>query len=228
MQYIRKSHDRGVADLGWLQSHHTFSFGEYYDPAHMGVSALRVINDDIVQPGKGFGTHGHQDMEIISYVISGAVAHKDSEGNEAIIPAGDVQIMSAGRGIRHSEYNPSSEAETNFLQIWIQPNKKGVKPAYGQMTIESKGTFTPLVTPDGRDNSLSMNQDASLYKVSMVSNEELTLANGERNGYLHIVKGIVAVSGKVFSAGDAFALGPHEKVELEAKTGLEALWFDLP
>lgn len=228
MLFIRKSKDRGVADLGWLQSHHTFSFGEYHDPEHMGVSALRVINDDIVQPAKGFATHSHNDMEIISYVISGAIAHKDSEGNEAVIPAGDVQIMSAGRGIHHSEYNPSSEAETNFLQIWIQPNKKGVKPTYGQMTVESKRTLTPLVTPDGRDNSLSMNQDASLYKLRMGEDEELTLANTARHGYLHIVKGMVTAAGQIFSAGDAFALGPHEKVELQAKTEVEALWFDLP
>lgn len=167
-------------------------------------------------------------MEIISYVISGAVAHKDSEGNEAIIPAGDVQIMSAGRGIRHSEFNPSSEVETNFLQIWIEPNKKGADPAYGQMTIKPKGTFTPLVTVDGHENSLIMNQDASLYLVRMVKNEELTLANAERHGYLHIVKGELKAGGEVFTSGDAFALGQHEKVELLAKTNIEALWFDLP
>ena len=228
MQFIRKSHDRGVVDLGWLHSHHTFSFGEYHDPEYMGISALRVINDDIVQPGKGFATHGHKDMEIISYVVSGAVAHKDSEGNEAIIPAGDVQIMSAGRGIRHSEFNPSNAIETNFLQIWIQPNKKGVVPAYGQMTIQSKGTFTPLVTPDGHEGSLTMNQDASLYQLRMVKDEELTLANAERHSYLHIVKGELSAAGEVFTAGDAFALGQHEKVALLAKTNIEALWFDLP
>ncbi len=227
MKYIRKGNQRGAVNLGWLKSQHTFSFGEYYDPDHMGVSVLRVINDDIVQPGKGFATHGHDNMEIISYVVKGSVAHKDSEGNEAVIPAGDVQIMSAGSGIRHSEYNPSQSEAVNFLQIWIQPSQRNVNPAYGQMTIQDTGTLTPLVTPDGREGTLKIHQNASLYKVMLDVNESLTLRSDERCGYFHLVKGAITVKGQSFVAGDAFAI-ENDVIELSANEPLEALWFDLP
>lgn len=227
MKYIRKADQRGAANFGWLKSQHSFSFGSYYDPEHMGISALRVINDDIVQPGRGFETHGHDNMEIISYVVKGAVAHKDSEGNEAVIPAGDVQIMSAGTGIRHSECNPSQTEDVTFLQIWIQPNQRNVTPAYGQMTIETTGKLTPLVTPDGRNNTLKMNQDAILYKVILDANELLTLSSDKRSGYFHLVKGAITVGDMLFGAGDAFAI-EDDAVEISASEPVEALWFDLP
>ena len=228
MQYVRKAESRGSVDIGWLKSQHTFSFGEYYDPNHMGISVLRVINDDIVQPGQGFSTHGHKDMEIISYVITGAVAHKDSEGNETVIPAGDVQVMSAGSGIQHSEYNPSKSKEVNFLQIWIQPNVTGITPSYGQMTIQNQGTLTPLVTGDGREGTLKINQDASLYKVILVKDEELSLATHMRQGYFHIVKGEVKIQEQWLSAGDAFSVEQNKVIKLVASGDVEALWFDLP
>lgn len=228
MQYIRRSQSRGAVDFGWLQSRHSFSFGSYYDAKHMGVSVLRVINDDTVAAGKGFETHGHKDMEIISYVTKGAVAHKDSEGNETIIPAGDVQRMSAGSGIRHSEFNPSDSEQTEFFQIWILPKFRGIKPSYAQKSIAQQGALTPLVTPDGRDGSISMNQDATLYRLMLKAGEQQLLSTNDRVGYLHVIKGAIDVGEHQFGAGDAFALGENESYNLLATSDLEALWFDLP
>ncbi|MEW9796943.1 pirin family protein [Alteromonas sp. CYL-A6] len=232
MQYIRKSHERGGVDFGWLQSQHSFSFGSYFDPNHMGFSVLRVINDDWVKPGKGFGTHGHKDMEIISYVVEGALKHKDSTGNDYVIPAGDVQRMSAGKGIMHSEFNPSDNEEVNFLQIWITPNVQEAEPGYEQKTIQDKGKLTPLVTPNGEGNSLSINQDASMYRVKLVPGESLELTTGERFGYLHTVKGqFTAVSNDStvsFGQGDAFGAITGQTILITADTDVEALWFDLP
>ncbi len=228
MKYIRKSQERSSVDLGWLQSKHSFSFGSYYDPKHMGVSALRVINDDMVMPGKGFGTHGHRDMEIISYVMQGALKHEDSEGNKHTVPAGDVQRMSAGSGVMHSEYNASNTDQVKFLQIWIQPNKMGIKPSYEQKSIAQNGPLTPLLTPEGGENALSINQDASLSRLVLNAQQTFMLASGKQIGYLHIVKGSVMVDGKEFAAGDAFAVDPATELNLEATAELEALWFELP
>ena len=228
MNYIRRSNERGGADFGWLQSKHSFSFGSYYDPAHMGVSVLRVINDDVVQPSRGFDTHGHQDMEIISYVTEGALEHKDSEGNMHTIPAGDIQRMSAGTGIRHSEYNASNTDNAKFLQIWLMPKVLGIKPGYEQKSVPQQGKLTAIVTPNGKAGSLSMNQDASLYRLVLAAGEDIKLKANNSIGYLHIVKGTLSAGDKKFSAGDAFGIDAGESVELNAQNKLEALWFDLP
>lgn len=226
MNYIRKASERGGANFGWLDSKHSFSFGHYYDPKHMGVSALRVINDDKVAPSQGFDTHGHQNMEIISYVTKGALKHKDSEGNEFVVPAGDIQIMSAGSGIQHSEYNASDSEDVEFLQIWIKPNVMNQKPSYGQRAIEQQGKLTPLVTPDGLNGTLAIKQDARVSRVVLKKGESLEL-NAQNSAYLHIVKGSVSVKEQTFTAGDAFAT-EQQTLTLTVETDLEALWFELP
>ncbi|WP_194867770.1 pirin family protein [Pseudoalteromonas sp. PPB1] len=228
MPLIRRGSERGLVNLGWLQSQHTFSFGHYYDPKHMGFSVLRVINDDTVAPGKGFDTHGHRDMEIISYVIQGALEHKDSKGNHHIIPAGDIQLMSAGTGITHSEYNYFATEPTRFLQIWIRPNKKGLNPSYTQATIHQKGPLTPLVTQDGQRDSLVIHQDARLYRLQLSSGETVTLNAPGSWGYLHLIKGAAQSTQTHLNAGDAVGLTEEESIELTATTLLEALWFELP
>ena len=227
MKYIRRANERGKVDFGWLRSAHSFSFGSYYDPNHMGVSALRVINDDIVEPAKGFDTHGHKDMEIISYVVSGALEHKDSRGNQYIVPEGDIQIMSAGRGITHSEYNASKTESVNFLQIWIQPNQKGGEPRYGQQKIEQTSQLTPLITPTGENGTLSMLQDAYMSRLVLDSNENFELNPSARVGYLHIVKGNLVTDDGGLGPGDAIAVTGEELV-IKADTPVEAIWFDLP
>lgn len=226
--YIRREHERGKADFGWLRSAHSFSFGQYYDPKHMGISVLRVINDDLVQPGKGFGTHGHRDMEIISYVVDGELEHKDSYGNQSIIPAGDIQVMSAGSGITHSEYNPSSSKTVNFLQIWITPNVRGIKPSYQQMRIDQNEPLTPLITPDGSGRTLSINQDAYLYRLTLIKGEKYILDTVDQCGYLHLVKGRGQIDDLRLSAGDAVGVEDSRSVSIEAKEDIEALWFLLP
>ncbi|MGI5309778.1 pirin family protein [Rheinheimera sp. WS51] len=228
IKYIRRSADRGAVNLGWLVSKHSFSFGSYYDPKHMGVSALRVINDDMVMPGQGFGTHGHRDMEIISYVTEGALKHEDSEGNKHIVPAGDVQRMSAGSGVMHSEFNPSDTDKVKFFQIWIQPNKMGIKPSYEQKNIPQNGQLTPLVTATGENGTLSLNQDATVSRMVLQQNDTFNLTPGDYIGYLHLVKGELNVAGESFSAGDAFAMEPKQAFELQASSDVEALWFELP
>jgi len=236
MLYIRRANERGTANFGWLNSHHSFSFGHYYDPRHMGISALRVINDDEVAPGAGFDTHGHRDMEIISYVLEGAIEHKDSMGNQFVVPAGEVQRMSAGTGITHSEFNHSAERPLKFLQIWIQPNQLGIKPGYEQKAIAQKGTLTPLVTPDGREDSLSIHQDADLFRLELnpensEQDQEVDLQYQRACGYLHIISGqaeIITDSQSLsFSAGDALAI-QDETLKVRSKDKLTALWFDLP
>lgn len=228
MKYIRKSAERGKANFGWLESKHSFSFGNYYDKEHMGVSVLRVINDDIVMPGKGFGEHGHRDMEIISYVIEGALQHEDSTGNSYKVPAGDVQRMSAGRGVLHSEFNASKKDKVKFLQIWLQPNVTGIKPSYEQKSIRQKGKLTALVNPNGANGALSINQDASLSRLVLKKGEAITFKTAQRIGYLHIIKGQLEADGEQFSAGDGFAVEPEHALEIKADSGIEALWFDLP
>ncbi len=228
MKYIRRAEDRGIADFGWLHSKHSFSFGQYYDQNHMGVSALRVINDDMVMAGRGFGEHGHRDMEIISYVIEGALKHEDSTGNKYVVPAGDVQRMSAGRGVMHSEFNASDSDPVKFLQIWIQPNVVGIEPSYEQKRIVQKGPLTPLITPKGEGDTLSINQDASLHRLVLKKGESFSLETADRIGYLHLIKGQISTKGSVFAAGDAFAIEANQTERVLADSDIEALWFDLP
>ncbi|BDF96045.1 pirin family protein [Pseudoalteromonas haloplanktis] len=228
MHYIRKAHERGQANFGWLQSKHSFSFGRYLDPKHMGFSTLRVINEDKLSPGQGFATHGHRDMEIISYVIAGALKHKDSTGNEYSVPAGDIQRMSAGSGIMHSEYNASNSETAHFLQIWIQPKLRGITPSYEQKSIIQTAPLTPLVTPSGEQGSVSINQDASLYRLQLTAGQTYDLQTNHRKGYFHVISGSVEADADTFSSGDAFALNSEQRVTLTAKDQLEALWFDLP
>ena len=233
MHYIRKAADRGHANFGWLDSFHSFSFGQYYDPKHMGFSVLRVINDDTVDPGYGFGAHGHDNMEIISYVTKGSIAHKDSLGNQFTIPAGDVQRMSAGTGIMHSEFNASDTQALKFLQIWIQPNQRHVTPSYEQATIVQSESLTPLVTPTGEGPSLSIHADVSIYRLHLEPEQSITLprestGSGARVKYLHIVTGSVQLDGALFYAGDGIGVDKAEAITLKAQEDLVALWFDLP
>jgi hypothetical protein len=228
MFYYRAADARGKANFGWLNSQHTFSFGNYYDPGHMGISVLRVINDDIVAPGAGFDNHGHRDMEIISYITQGSIEHKDSMGNQFVVPAGDVQRMSAGTGVMHSEFNASKTEELKFLQIWISPNVKGVKPSYEQMPIVQSSTMTPLVTPDGRDGSLSIHQNASLYRLQLKAGESYDLVAQKRVGYLHVIEGDSVNVGKGLQAGDGLGIIKDQLSVTAGDSGLVALWFDLP
>ena len=239
MFYFRAAEARGKANFGWLNSQHTFSFGDYYDPDHMGISVLRVINDDIVAPGAGFGEHGHRDMEIISYILEGSIEHKDSMGNQFIVPAGDVQRMSAGTGVRHSEFNASKTEPLKFLQIWISPNVKGVEPSYEQMPVVQSSTMTPLVTPTGRDGSLSINQDASLSRLQLQAGESYTLDTQNPSvqkevGYLHVIAGSAVADQHALNGQNALKLGDglgiiKDQLSITAgHEGLVALWFDLP
>ena len=227
MNYIRKSDTRGKANFGWLDSKHSFSFGNYYDPKHMGVSALRVINDDLIEPGAGFDTHGHRDMEIITYVTEGALEHKDTLGNEFVMRAGEVQRMTAGTGIMHSEFNHSKTDPVKLLQIWIRPNETGLEPGYEQARVEQKGPLTELVTPEGKDGALKMHQAASLSRLMLKAGEvyKLTAAS---TGYLHLIAGDAAINGEQFGPGDAIGTSDDTELMVSATTNLEALWFDLP
>ncbi|MCG7571591.1 Quercetin 2,3-dioxygenase [Pseudoalteromonas sp. THAF3] len=228
MNYIRRAEQRGQVNLGWLQSQHSFSFGHYYDPQHMGLSTLRVINEDKVEPGQGFATHGHRDMEIISYVIEGALTHQDSQGNTFTLTAGEVQRMSAGSGIMHSEYNASQSEHAHFLQIWILPKFKGITPSYEQRRIPQQGAMTPLVTPQGEGNTLSINQQTRLSRLMLTAQQKFRLQSGTNLGYVHIVKGALTADGAHFSSGDGFALEREQSIELQAESALEALYFELP
>lgn len=238
MMYLRKAHTRGKVDFGWLQSQHSFSFGHYYDPKHMGFSALRVINDDVVTAGRGFETHGHRDMEIISYVVSGALKHKDNTGNEYVVPAGDIQVMSAGKGIMHSEFNPSDTDSVNFLQIWIVPNEKGGEPTYAQKTFGHAGgnhdKLERLVSEDGREGTLKIKQNASISRLQLDTDEQYSLSTDNGKGYLHIVSGSAHVKvsseedGVTLSQGDAVGVFEKETIDIVASDELVALWFELP
>src|SRR6195256_5861943 len=230
MNEIRRSHERGFADHGWLKSFHTFSFADYFDPDHVEFGPLRVINEDRVQPGAGFGTHSHRDMEIISYVLAGELAHKDSMGNGSIIRPGDVQRMSAGTGVTHSEYNPLKTEQLHLLQIWILPDRRGHTPGYEQKEIggaEKRGRLRLIASPDGRDGSVSIHQDARLY-AGIVNGEPiaLTLKPGRR-GYLRIVKGAVNVNGVALEAGDGARIEEEGALEIAAREQSEVLVFDL-
>jgi quercetin 2,3-dioxygenase len=229
---LRPAQERGHAQHGWLESWHSFSFADYRDPRHVHWGPLRVINEDRVQPGRGFGTHSHNDMEIISYVIDGALAHKDSMGNGTAIVPGEVQRMSAGSGVTHSEFNHSASAVTHFLQIWIMPSARGIAPGYEQKTYsddEKRGVLRLIASPDGSQGSVTLHQDARLYSGLFDGAETaaLTLADG-RLGYVHVVKGTAVVNGRNVSAGDALLYSEEARVLIESGTGAELLVFDLP
>ncbi|MFB0936954.1 MAG: pirin family protein [Propionivibrio sp.] len=231
MIVLRKSSDRGHADHGWLQSDHTFSFADYYDPREMGWGPLRVINEDRVQPGKGFGTHGHRDMEIISYVLSGRLQHKDSMGNGTVIRPGDVQRMSAGTGVQHSEFNPSPTAPVHFLQIWIQPDALGIAPGYEEKHFapeDKRGRLRLVASRDGREGSVTIHQDADLFASLLSPQERVShrIAAG-RLAYLHLVKGAVHVNGTALKTGDAAKIEAEESLHITADEDSELLLFDL-
>lgn len=223
---------RGHSRTSWLDSHHTFSFGGYHDPKRMGFRALRVINEDHVAPGGGFAPHGHRDMEIITYVMSGALAHKDSLGNGSVIRPGEIQRMSAGSGIRHSEMNASNEEPVHFLQIWVEPNKTGHAPSYEQEELRpdaGRNGFTPIATPSGGDGAISLHQDMTLSVSRPEDGETVEVELGEdRYGFLHIVSGQVEINGKSYRAGDGLAIaGPDSPLAVTAQSASEMLLFDL-
>ena len=231
MLTIRKSQDRGHADHGWLNSYHSFSFAGYYDPRHMGWGNLRVINEDRIAPGTGFGAHGHRDMEIISYVLSGELAHQDSMGNVKGIPPGDVQRMSAGSGVMHSEFNHAPDQVTHFLQIWIEPNVRGMAPSYEQVTVpevDKRGALRLLASPTGGPGVVRIHADASVYAGLLDASESATLVlNPGRKAYVHVVRGAVYVNGVPLLAGDAALLADEPQVRLVQGQDAEVLVFDL-
>jgi len=229
---LRRSQERGYADHGWLKSFHSFSFADYHDPAQMGFGPLRVINEDRVAPGTGFGTHGHRDMEIISYVLDGELAHRDSMGNGSVIRPGDVQRMSAGSGVRHSEFNHAQDRTTHFLQIWIEPNVTGIAPSYEEKRFsdaDKQGRLRLVASPDGADGSVRIHQDARMYVSRLAPGQSLSaeLAAG-RLGYLHLVRGAVTVNGERLAGGDAAKVRDESRLAIGAEGDSELLLFDLP
>jgi redox-sensitive bicupin YhaK (pirin superfamily) len=232
MMNIRRSQDRGYADHGWLKSFHSFSFADYYDPAHMGFGNLRVINEDRIAPGTGFGTHGHRDMEIVSYVLDGAIGHKDSLGNGATIVPGEVQRMSAGTGVRHSEYNHAADRTTHFLQIWIIPDRQGIAPGYEQKAFaaeDKRGRLRLVASPDGRDGSVTIHASAALHAGLFDGpDERAELAlDPQRLGYVHVARGAVHVNGQALGAGDAALLDGESRLVIDQGRQAEVLVFDL-
>jgi redox-sensitive bicupin YhaK (pirin superfamily) len=232
MQEIRRSNERGFADHGWLKSFHTFSFADYFDPQHIEFGPLRVINEDRVQPGQGFGTHGHRDMEIISYVLEGALAHRDSLGTGSTIRPGDVQRMSAGRGVRHSEFNGSDTETVHFLQIWIQPSAHGIEPSYEQKHFsaqDKRGRLRLIASADAADGSVLIHQDARVYAGLLDGAETAALSVAEdRRLYVHVARGKVTANGAVLNEGDALKLTETRQLELQEGQSAEVLVFDLP
>ncbi len=232
MTEIRRSHERGFADHGWLKSFHTFSFADYFDPQHVQFGALRVINEDRVAAGAGFGTHGHRDMEIISYVLEGELAHRDSTGTSAVIRPGDVQRMSAGSGVMHSEFNNSKTQPVHFLQIWIQPNVAGIAPEYEQKHFaasEKRGRLRLIASPQGEEGSVRIHQDARLY-AGLFTDAERTMLTVTENArvYVHVVRGVIRVNGEKLSAGDALKLTDVAALDLAEGVEAEVLVFVLP
>ena len=231
MLTIRKSEDRGLADHGWLKSFHSFSFAEYFDPQHMGWGNLRVINEDRIAPGTGFGTHGHRDMEIISYVLSGNLAHQDSMGNIKGIPPGDVQRMSAGSGVRHSEFNHAKGEQTHFLQIWIEPQVRGIAPSYEQKTVPEtlkRGRLALVAAPEAGEHTVKIHADARLYAGLFDGAEQATLSlNPQRKAYVFLVRGCLQANGQMLNAGDAAMLQDEASLSLAQARDAEVLVFDL-
>jgi quercetin 2,3-dioxygenase len=227
---IRNSDERGHANHGWLESYHTFSFGAYHDPEWMGYRSLRVINDDRVYPEQGFGTHGHRDMEILTYVLSGAVEHKDSMGNGRVIQSGDVQYMAAGSGVRHSEFNPSKEEGAHFLQIWIKPDHLGATPRYAEKSFVNSetGKWHLVTSKTGREGSIAINQDADLWLVKLAGGQKVHYSlKPERYAWVHVAEGEVTLNEKQLLAGDAAAVRDEVDVVLSASQGSQVLLFDL-
>ena len=232
MQEIRRSQERGYADHGWLKSYHSFSFADYFDPKHVEFGPLRVINEDRVAAGQGFGTHSHRDMEIISYVLAGELAHRDSIGNGSTIRPGDVQRMSAGRGVRHSEFNPSPASLVHFLQIWIQPNVQGIEPSYEEKRFvpdEKRGRLRLIASPDQSEGSVLIHQDARVYAglLDGAESASLKVAPG-RLIYVHVARGAVQANGVALEAGDALKLSDTLQLQLQDGRDAEVLVFDLP
>ena len=229
---LRKAHERGHANHGWLDAWHSFSFAGYHDPEHVSFGPLRVINEDRVQPGAGFPTHGHRDMEIVTYVLEGALAHEDSMGNGSTILPGDVQRMSAGTGVLHSEFNHAPDAITHLLQIWIHPQTPGITPGYEQKRFESaekRGRLRLIASPDGRDGSVTIHQDAMLYAGLFGATERATLTlEPQRRAYVHVARGEVSVNDRRLAAGDALRAEGEDRITIEAGNGAEVLVFDLP
>jgi hypothetical protein len=231
MLHLRLADERGRAEFGWLSSRHSFSFGEYYDRKHMGFGPLRVINEDRVQPGQGFGTHGHRDMEIISYVLDGALEHKDSLGNGSVLRPGDIQRMSAGTGVQHSEFNHSSSELVHFLQIWIIPDEHELEPGYAEKTIpqdEIHGRLRLLVSRDGRDGSILIHQDADLYASILKSGEDVQheFAPG-RLGWIQVARGNVSLNGSDLTQGDGAGISQEESISIRTSSDAEVLLFDM-
>lgn len=231
---LRKSDDRGHLNFGWLDTYHSFSFGSYYDPRFMGYRALRVINEDRIAAAGGFPTHPHDNMEIITYMIQGELAHKDSLGNGSTIRPGEIQVMTAGTGIRHSEFNPSKEREAHLLQIWLVPDQRGLEPGYRQKAfteLETNSFHTLLVSPDGQNGSQKINQSTFLYAGKMETGEKRTLDwNAGRHGWLQLISGTLKVQDQALAAGDAIAFGPEDAASgliLEASSAVHYLLFDL-
>ena len=231
MLTLRKSQERGHADHGWLNSYHSFSFADYYDQSHMGWGNLRVINEDRIAPGTGFGTHGHRNMEIISYVLEGNLAHKDTLGNIKGIPPGDVQRMSAGTGVQHSEFNHAKDQVTHFLQIWIEPNVTGIAPSYEQKSFDEtdkRGRLRLVASPDGAQDSVLIHADARVYAGLFDGNETSRLAvDPTRKAYVHVVRGQIEANGQKLAAGDAAMLEKESQIELAGGQHAEVLVFDL-
>ena len=232
MWELRKSNERGLADHGWLKSRHSFSFADYYDPKYMGFGVLRVINEDRVAPGEGFGTHGHTDMEIISYVLGGQLAHRDSMGTGSVIVPGDVQRMSAGTGVRHSEMNASTKDPVHFLQIWIQPAVLGIPPSYEQKHFppaQRRGKLRLIVASDGSEGAVTLHQDVRLYAGLFDAAEEATLSLAEsRRGYVHVACGTISVNETRLEAGDALKITGPQTLRFLSGANAELLVFDLP
>ena len=231
MIQVRKAAERGHFDHGWLDTQHTFSFGDYSDPAHMGFRSLRVINDDRVAPGQGFGMHGHRDMEIVTYVLDGALEHKDSLGNGSIIRAGELQRMTAGTGVRHSEFNPSDKEGVHLYQIWLLPERTGLKPSYEELAVgeeEKRGRFRLVASPDGSDGSLTIHQDARLYLASLLPGQAVAhpIEPG-RAAWLQVLRGSVNVLGNDLSVGDGVAVTDENALSVQAVVPSEVLLFDL-
>jgi redox-sensitive bicupin YhaK (pirin superfamily) len=230
MMKIRRANERGHAEHGWLDTYHTFSFADYYDPQWMGFRTLRVINDDLVMPGMGFGMHPHRDMEIITYILSGALEHRDSMGNGRVIKPGDVQYMAAGKGVRHSEVNPSREEAVRLLQIWIVPDQKGLKPRYAEKSFANAptGKLHLVTSKAGRDGSIPINQDADLWLGKLGASETVrhSLA-AQRHAWLHVAEGEVTLNGETLRGGDAAAISDEQKIEISATKPSQVLLFDL-
>jgi redox-sensitive bicupin YhaK (pirin superfamily) len=231
MMKLRRADERGHANHGWLDTHHTFSFAQYYDKNHMGFRSLRVLNDDRVQPGQGFGSHPHRDMEIITYVLEGVLAHKDSTGGGSVIRPGDVQRMSAGSGVIHSEFNHSDTEPVHFLQIWIEPDTPGIEPGYEQKSFtdeDKRGRLRLIASPDARDGSLTIRQDALVYATVLGKGDEVgvDLAAG-RHAWVHVARGTVTVNGELLSGGDGAAVSEESRLTLVGVDGAEVLVFDL-